>query len=171
MTEDNKAWLTRVAELEAALREASSAMEIQEKRQTAEFHLSVEAFAPIWRSAIDRARSVLSGNEKLKMDEQIEKPATQQLAALWSLLLSEHAEAEALRASLREIANQDAVENMIDPQWAVLTARAALAGEATGVKPACGECATWRKQAAADKEWRLEVARGRSIIKAKVRPK
>jgi len=36
-----------------------------------------------------------------------------------------------LEAALREIANQDAVENMLDPQWAARIAIAALAGEAT----------------------------------------
>ena len=60
ITEERLQEMKRIAELEAALRGTVSAMELQEKRQSVEFHISVEAFAPVWRAAIDRARAALS---------------------------------------------------------------------------------------------------------------
>jgi len=42
-----------------ALRGVVSAMELQEKRQTEEFHLPAEAFMPIWNAATERARAAI----------------------------------------------------------------------------------------------------------------
>jgi hypothetical protein len=42
------------------LRRCVEVMEIQEKRQAEEFHLSAAAFVPLWKAAIADARAVLA---------------------------------------------------------------------------------------------------------------
>lgn len=50
----------QVERLREALGGLLDVMDIQEKRRSGEFHLSVEAFTPLWREAKDRARAALA---------------------------------------------------------------------------------------------------------------
>jgi len=49
-----------VMKLVAALTDTLNAMEIQEQRETEEFHLSITAFRPIWDKAKNDARAALA---------------------------------------------------------------------------------------------------------------